>query len=184
MSKTKKKFDEFYEKPSKHRGWMERGDAPVITRNMNGDDIRKFAVVLAQSFTGATPEDIKFEFERIADENDEDRTDCIWLRYFIKCINSKGEPDTKNIYNVKIPVPERLRGKSEQASATAGPKRAPARARALPAPGGGNGETTHLPPPPQPSPHSMRHPHAAAPFGTGLPAYNPPPVTQPRRRPH
>src|SRR5690606_15913423 len=59
-------------------------------------------------------DDITFEFEKILDENDEDRDDCLLLIYRMKCVNAVGKQILRPIYRTKIPIPEKLRIRAER----------------------------------------------------------------------
>lgn len=109
---TDKKLDEDYEKPSRHRQWQERSSAPVAARPMTSAEIEEHRLNLVASYK-CEDKDISFEFQKIIDENDEDRDDCLWLKYKMKCIvNSK--PTIREIYSLKIPIPEEVRRMAEQ----------------------------------------------------------------------
>lgn len=150
MSSKKKKFDEFYTKPSAHREWQERGDAPVITKPISQEEIGFFRKMQADAYR-VPIEEVRVKFEKIIDADDEDRTDCLWVRMFVTCF-VHDVPSERNIYNIKVFISEGMRRKAEEERSDRGThKRAPARARALPAPGAKYSveEPTPLPTPPR-----------------------------------
>lgn len=134
--KQKRKTDEFYVKPSKHKQWRERSEKPVSAHIMTADEMEEHRRNLVQSY-GCESKDITISFEKIFDENDEDRDDCLWIKYNMKCIRD-GKPHERVIYTLKILIPIELKKKAEQMNAEA--RRAAAARRrekklpALPAP--------------------------------------------------
>ncbi len=100
------------EKPSRQRQWQERSDRPIAARPMSKAQIEEFRQHLAMSYK-CDVSDITFDFERIFDENDEDRDDCLWLKYKINTI-WHGKPTNRNIYTIKLPIPKELRMMAEQ----------------------------------------------------------------------
>ncbi len=79
---------------------------------MRKEEILYFRNVLALSYQ-CNPEEIFFSFEKILDEKDEDRDDCLLLTY--KMNSFTGDKETKRIiYRTKIPVPESLRQQAEK----------------------------------------------------------------------
>lgn len=107
----KRKFDECYEKPAKHRQWQERAERPIAVRPMTNDEIRHFKSVLVDSYQ-CDEKDITIHFQKILDEHDEDRDDCLWLKYKMKCVIA-GKPEDRIIYTIKLPVPEEWKTKAE-----------------------------------------------------------------------
>lgn len=101
-------FDEFYEKPSQHRQWQERAERPVATRPMTAEEIEEFRYNLASSYK-CNPNDIIYVMRKIRDENDEDRDDCLWLKYIMKYVTHDGKVANREIFSLKIPVPEHIR---------------------------------------------------------------------------
>lgn len=101
-----------YEKPSRRGQWQERSERPVATRPMTNDDIEEHRRNLVASYQ-CSDSDIHFEFQKILDENDEDRDDCLLLRYKMKCVVAK-KPTVREIFTMKIPIPEELRRMAEQ----------------------------------------------------------------------
>ena len=101
------------EKPSKTRQWQERSEYPVASRPMTPAQIVGFVRTLADSYKCDVSE-ISYEFEKILDENDNDRDDCLWLMYKMKCIR-EGKPCTRDIFRIKLPIPEEVRRAGERA---------------------------------------------------------------------
>lgn len=136
MSGSNRKTDnsDQYEKPSKQKQWHERSERPVAARAMTKDDIEEHRRNLVLSY-GCEDSDITYDFQKIFDENDEDRDDCIWLKYKMKCIEM-GKPRVKEIFTIKLPIPDELRRVAEnlrrQQASRAPAQRKPI--RALPAP--------------------------------------------------
>lgn len=127
------------EKPSRNQQWQERSSRPVAARPMNKQEIEEYRKLLVRSYK-CDDADIWFDFEKIRDENDEDRDDCLLLIYKMKCIQA-GKPTTRYIFTCKLPIPEELRVMAEQLKKSSGSK---ALVRARPA------AATSVPVPPQP----------------------------------
>ena len=100
------------EKPSKTRQWQERSDRPIAARPMTPREIEEHRINLVQSYQCADS-DITFGFQKIQDENDTDRDDCLWLRYTMKCVVS-GRPAVREIFSIKLPIPEEVRKMGEK----------------------------------------------------------------------
>ncbi len=108
---TSSREDENYEKPSTHKLWNERSSRPIATRPMMKSEIEDYRRVLVNSYQ-CDDNDITFDFQKITDENDEDRDDCIWLKYKMKYIE-KGKPSYREIFNIKLPIPDEIRKMAE-----------------------------------------------------------------------
>lgn len=100
-----------YEKPSKHRQWQERSERPIASRPMTPDEIEEHRLNLVNSYK-CDDSDITFDFQKILDENDEDRDDCLWLIYKMKCIVA-GKPTVRNVFCIKLPIPDELKKMAE-----------------------------------------------------------------------
>lgn len=100
------------EKISSNTQWQERSERPIATRPMTKAQIEEFRKYLVMSYK-CDPDDITFDFEKIFDENDEDRDDCLWLKYKMKTI-WRGKPMDRIIFTTKLPIPEELRMMAEQ----------------------------------------------------------------------
>lgn len=111
MATNQRNRYENYEKPSKEKQWQEKSEAPIITTCMTKTDILQFGRYLAQSYQ-CDNSDIEYDFEKITDENDEDREDCLWLKYKMKC-GPLGKTILRVIYSIKIPVPDEIKKKAE-----------------------------------------------------------------------
>jgi hypothetical protein len=101
------------EKPSKARQWQERSDHPIASRPMTPQEIIGFMKIQADSYKCDVSE-ISYEFTKIQDENDSDRDDCLWLTYKMKCVIA-GKPGTRDIFRIKLPIPEEVRRAGEMA---------------------------------------------------------------------
>jgi len=100
------------EAPSDKRQWRERSEKPIAARAMSSEEIEEYRHILAQSYE-CNIDDITTDFERIRDENDEDRDDCLWLKYKMKHIKG-GKQTTRVIFTIKLPIPEEIRQMAEQ----------------------------------------------------------------------
>lgn len=108
------------EEPSKYQQWLENQDAPVATRTMNKQEIEEHRNNLVASYKCAN-NDITYKFQKILNEDDEDRDDCIWLKYYLKCIID-GIPTDREIFKIKLPIPEELRKMANQIRKQTGQK--------------------------------------------------------------
>jgi len=124
--------DENYEKPSRTKQWQERSERPTVTRSMTRDEMEEHRQNLAASYR-CDIEDISYDFQKIADTNDEDRDECLWLKYRMKCV-IKGKPSIRDIHTLKIPLPERIRKQGEQMRQQRAAGENHAQTLALPAP--------------------------------------------------
>jgi hypothetical protein len=86
--------------------------------------------------------DIMIDFEKIRDENDEDRDDCLWLIYKNNCV-WKGKPTWREIARLKVPVPEEIRMRAAQMKSQTTQKRTRKGASSGP-------KLAIMPPPPRP----------------------------------
>ena len=100
------------EKPSKYQQWLERDDGPVSTKSMNKSQIEEHRKNLVTSYKCADG-DITYKFQKILNEDDEDREDCLWLKYNLKCVID-GIPTDREIFKIKLPIPEELRKMADQ----------------------------------------------------------------------
>jgi hypothetical protein len=100
------------ERFSKTKQWHERSERPIAARPMTKEQIVEFQSYLAMSYK-CRPDDITYEFEKIFDEKDEDRDDCLWLKYKMNTI-WQGKPTMRIIYTIKLPIPEDLKMRAEQ----------------------------------------------------------------------
>jgi hypothetical protein len=138
MSERKKaKSDENYEKPSRHRQWQEKSERPIAARAMTEYEIENHRMLLVSSYQ-CDDTDITYDFEKIKDENDEDRDDCLWLKYKMKCVVA-GKPTIKDVFSIKVPIPEELKivaqkMRKAQAARTRAQRKPNLSLKALPAP--------------------------------------------------
>ena len=105
---------EFGEKTSNKRQWRERSERPIAAKPMTKTEILHFQNVLMQSYKCDDPADITYDFEKILDENDEDRDDCLFLVYRMKQIDKNGKPSYRPVFRTRLPIPEDIRMKAEQ----------------------------------------------------------------------
>ncbi len=94
-------------KPSTQQQWHEVVSAPLATREMSQQEMKEFRDVLARSYQ-CTPHEIEIEFEAIKDERDEERNDCIVLKYVMKTLIDDAY-SRRLIYRLKIPIPDRVK---------------------------------------------------------------------------
>jgi hypothetical protein len=100
------------EQPSTTRQWTERSGAPIATRAMTKTEIEEHKTLLMQRFGYTNRDDMKWEFSKIQDEKDNDRDDCLWLKYFMK-VEAKGQMVWRECFTLKIPIPDKLRKTAE-----------------------------------------------------------------------
>lgn len=112
MGDQKNRFDENYEKPSRHKQWQERSERPVAAQGMTKQQIEGHRRNLVKSYD-CDDKDITYEFHKISDEDDEDRDDCLWIKYKMKCVRL-GKPVNQEIFSIKLPIPEDLKKMAEQ----------------------------------------------------------------------
>ncbi len=96
--------------------WHERSIRSLAVREMSEKDMEQLRRVMVQSYN-CLDTDITFSFEKIRDENDVDRDSCIWITYWMDCIQS-GKPTKRNIFRMKILLPARIREKAESMNKT------------------------------------------------------------------
>ena len=101
-----------HEKPSTRGQWHERSDRPIAARPMTHVEIEEHRVNLVRSYQ-CDDKDITFDFQKILDENDEDRDDCLWLKYRMKCVISS-KPSVRDVFSIKLPIPEEVRQVAER----------------------------------------------------------------------
>jgi hypothetical protein len=103
------------EKSKDKSQWNERAGRPIATKYMEKSEILYFRRVLAQSYS-CPEEDISYNFEKITDENDSDRDDCLLLTYRMdKCIVNN-EVKKRIIYRIKVPVPDGIKERANESS--------------------------------------------------------------------
>jgi hypothetical protein len=101
------------EKPSHYSQWNERPRATMFSQSqmMSKADIEEFRTSLVVSY-GCEDRDIKYKFRKIEDELDDDRHTCLWLIYTLDCVVS-GQPTTREVFSIKMIVPQELRQQAE-----------------------------------------------------------------------
>jgi hypothetical protein len=100
-------------KTSNKTQWTERAGAPIATKYMEKAEIVMFKEVLAKSYK-CSSDDIIYDFEKIRDEHDEDRDDCLMLTYRMKLVALRRDAvGTRIIFRAKVPIPEQIRNKAE-----------------------------------------------------------------------
>jgi len=110
MRKANKYFD--YEKPSCRKQWQERSDGVLHDKTITQEQVFELKNNLAASY-GCDESDIKYSFEKIKDEFDTDRDDCVLLTYTINSI-IEGRPASRIVWSMKVEIPEHLRRMAEQ----------------------------------------------------------------------
>ena len=108
--KPQTKYDD-YEKPSKNQQWHERSDRPIASKYMSKAQIEEHKINLVKSYK-CKEEDITYDFQKIFDKDDEQRDDCLWLKYKMKCIYA-GKPTVRDVFSIKIPIPEEMKRMAE-----------------------------------------------------------------------
>jgi hypothetical protein len=101
-------------KTSTKSQWTERSGAPIASKYMDKKEIEYFKKVLAKSYSDTPESDIDFTFEKILNENDEDRDDCLLLTYRMNTPTSQGGMRKRIIYRTKVPVPEQIKNHAEE----------------------------------------------------------------------
>lgn len=108
-AKAKNKYDEYYQKPSKHRQWNEHATAPIFKRVMSLDEVEYYRGILAKSYK-CPIEDIIYRFMGIKDEFDDESDEFVYLIYTMKMTDGQ----QRTIYQIKIYVPDAVK-KSQDA---------------------------------------------------------------------
>jgi hypothetical protein len=101
-----------YEKPSRRGQWQEKSERPILTRPMTKAEIEEHRLNLVNSYQ-CNDSDITIDIQKIFDEKDEDRDDCVWLKYKMRCVMN-GKPVIREIFSIKLPVPEEIRRASAE----------------------------------------------------------------------
>lgn len=99
------------EKFSTRKQWHERSEKPIAQKYMTTAQIEQYRLVLVQSYK-CLDSDIDYIFEKILDENDADRDDCIWLKYRLNCIVAD-KPQLRVVFVIKLPIPDRVKKTAE-----------------------------------------------------------------------
>ncbi len=100
-------------KTSNKAQWTERAGAPIATKYMEKAEIEMFRDVLARSYK-CPIEYIIYDFEKIRDESDEDRDDCLMLTYRMKSdVVRRDGTNARIIFRAKVPIPEQIRNMAE-----------------------------------------------------------------------
>lgn len=115
-NQNKKRFDENYEKPSKHKQWQERSERPIAVQSMSKEQIEELRRNLIASYQ-CEDNEITYDFQKITDKDDEDRDDCLWIKYKLKCIRN-GKPTTAEIFTIKLPIPDSIKKAAEDLKKT------------------------------------------------------------------
>lgn len=112
--------------------WQERVSRPIATRTMTPEEMEEFRIVLEDVEQAPDDGSIGFRFIKLQDASDQDVDTCIMLEYF--SVARRGPKNTAiktPVYRLKIPIPEHLRPKREDAM-RAEASRAPPRRRRQP----------------------------------------------------
>ena len=99
-------------KPSGRQKWGEKAAMPIFTKVMSKAEMDGFKMHLVESY-GCEPDAITYDFQKIRDAQDEDRDDCIWLKYKLRCV-VHGKHVHKEVFNLKIVIPEEIRKKADE----------------------------------------------------------------------
>lgn len=103
--------DDSYSKPSRHKQWQERSSRAAATKSMSKGEIEEHRRNLVNSYQ-CEDNEITTHFQRITDDDDDDRDECMWLKYKLKCVVS-GEPQDREIFTVKMIIPDEIKKRAE-----------------------------------------------------------------------
>lgn len=124
-------------KAARETQWREAPQRPIATKPMNMAEIENYRKLLVQSYR-CNDKDIRPEFVKIVDHDNEDRDDCVWLKYYLKTFDHDNNIVDRPIQSLKLPVPEHIRKRAaevrKQDRATSGRSRRRTQ-KTLPAPG-------------------------------------------------
>ena len=79
-------------------------------------EIEEFRRALVKSY-GCSDGDIKYKFEKIDWEDDEDRFDYLLLNYFMDCV-IHSVAQRRLIYSFKVPIPEHIKSQMQRSGPT------------------------------------------------------------------
>jgi hypothetical protein len=102
-----------YVKPSTHKQWREKTSAPIAARTLSKAEITYFHKILADSYQ-CDQNDIENYFQRILDDDDDDRDDCIWLKFRLKCFDTAGAIYWREIFAIKVLIPPTVKMRAEE----------------------------------------------------------------------
>lgn len=166
-------------KAARETQWREAPQRPIATKPMNMAEIENYRKLLVQSYR-CNDKDIRSEFVKIVDLDNEDRDDCVWLKYYLKTFDHDNNIVDRPIQSLKLPVPENIRKRAaevrKQDRATSGRSRRRTQ-KTLPAPGDPVGAQASAHPADQSNMHSNVHTNVQS-FQNVNPQY-----TAPRTRP-
>jgi hypothetical protein len=101
-----------YVKPSERQAWGEKSAMPIFTKPMEKQEIEQLRNELIISYN-CPPNDIEYTFQKIRDIDDEDRDDCLWLKYTQRRVEF-GKQVKKDVFSLKVPIPEQLRKRADE----------------------------------------------------------------------
>lgn len=109
---SKQVKDEYYQTASKHRQWNERAYENIDDWNLDKKDILELQEGLASSYKVPLNE-ITHKFERIENEEDDDRDDYLNCIFYMK---SYKNPDGKRqIFSRKVKIPDHMKQQANAA---------------------------------------------------------------------
>ncbi len=100
------------EKPSNKPQWQEKSDIPMATRPMSKQEIEEHRVNLVASYK-CKDTDIYYKFQKITNDEDDDKDECLWLKYYLKCVMD-GVATDREIFKIKLPIPDELKRMADQ----------------------------------------------------------------------
>lgn len=115
----------YYNTPSDEYQWAEKSSSrqtwenkhsPFAPKLWSKSEIKYFKDILAASYN-CNSADIVHKFARIDNDMDDDRHHCVLLKYILKFV-SNGEYKEREIYNIKILVPDEILQRTSTQSAT------------------------------------------------------------------
>jgi hypothetical protein len=99
-------------KPAQYGGWRERSDSPLKHPPMTAADVAELQNNLAVSYK-CDVSDIDTVFQKITDEDDVDRDECLWLKYIMKCVVD-GRQSGREVFCIKVPIPAKVRQQADE----------------------------------------------------------------------
>jgi hypothetical protein len=98
--------DEYYQTASKHRQWNERAYENLDDWEMDKKEIAKLQINLADSYK-VPHDEITHQFERIDNDDDDDRDDYLNCMFFMK--SYKNPSGRRQIFSIKVKIPEHMK---------------------------------------------------------------------------
>jgi hypothetical protein len=94
--------------------WHEKSYVPIVTQQMSQAEILELRDVYAVS-NKCEPKDILYTFQKITNKDDDDRDVCLLLTYHHRFLNRKNDIVKREIFSIKVPVPEYLQQQADNA---------------------------------------------------------------------